>query len=151
MTIQNSPHVGVTSSATPSAQEVVESFIAALERLDLDGALEWVADDVRWINVPWKSASNKRQFDKVLRSMFRGAKRFEVRYQDIHERGDGVVYTDRVDIFEGGGISMTIPVRGEFRVRDCRITEWVDRFSWAKLLGEVGKSLPSIVKYRLGR
>lgn len=151
MTIQNSPHVGVTSSATPNAREVVEAFIAALERLDLDGALGWVADDVRWINVPWQSAGNKRQFDKVLRAMFRGAKRFEVRYQDIHERGNGVVYTDRVDIFEGGGISMTLPVRGEFRVRDGRITEWVDRFSWAKLLGELGKSLPSIVKHRLGR
>jgi len=134
-----------------SAQEVVEAFVSALERLDLDAALVWVADDVRWVNVPWKSASNKRQFDKVLRGMFRGAKRFEVRYHDIHERGDGVVYTDRVDIFEGGGLSKALPVRGEFRVENGCITEWVERFSWAKLLGEVGKSLPSIVKHRLGR
>ena len=83
--------------------------------------------------------------------MFRGATCFEVRYADIHERGDGVVYTDRVDVFEGGGISMTLPVRGEFRVQQARITEWVDRFSWAKLLGEIGRSLPAILKHRLGR
>ncbi len=134
-----------------SAQEVVEAFISALERLDLEAALAWVADDVRWVNVPWKTASDKRQFEKVLRGMFRGATRFEVRYADIHERGDGVVYTDRVDVFEGGGVSMTLPVRGEFRVQEARITEWVDRFSWAKLLGEIGRSLPAILKHRLGR
>lgn len=134
-----------------SAQEVVETFISALERLDLDAALASVADDVRWVNVPWKTASNKRQFEKVLRGMFRGATRFEVRYADIHERGDGVVYTDRVDVFEGGGLSMALPVRGEFRVENGRVTEWVDRFSWAKLLGEVGRSLPAILRNRLGK
>ncbi|MFZ1864849.1 MAG: limonene-1,2-epoxide hydrolase family protein [Polyangiales bacterium] len=151
MTIQNIPRADVESSARMSAQEVVEAFISALERLDLEAALAWVADDVRWVNVPWKTASDKRQFEKVLRGMFRGATRFEVRYADIHERGDGVVYTDRVDVFEGGGVSMTLPVRGEFRVQEARITEWVDRFSWAKLLGEIGRSLPAILKHRLGR
>jgi limonene-1,2-epoxide hydrolase len=130
---------------------VVEAFVSALERLDLDGALEWVAEDVRWVNVPWKTARNKRQFGRALRGMFRDATRFEVRYHDIHERGDGVVYTDRVDIFEGGGISMTLPVKGEFRVRDGRITEWVDRFRWLALVGELGRSLPGIVKHRLRR
>lgn len=113
--------------------------------------MTWVADDVRWVNVPWKTAHDKRRFEKVLRAMFRDATRFEVRYADIHERGDGVVYTDRVDIFEGGGISMDLSVRGEFRVRDGRITEWVDRFSWIELLRELGTSLPAIVKHRLGR
>lgn len=69
---------------------------------------------------------------------------------DIHERGDGVVYTDRVDIFEGGGMTMELPVQGEFRVRDGLVVEWVDRFSWRKLLGDLVRSLPSIVKHRLG-
>jgi limonene-1,2-epoxide hydrolase len=130
---------------------VVQAFVSALERLDLNGALAWVADDVRWVNVPWKTAGNKRQFEKVLRAMFRDAARFEVRYQDIHERGDGVVYTDRVDIFEGGGLRMRLPVKGEFRVRDGRITEWVDRFSWLALAGELGRSVPQMIKHRLGR
>jgi hypothetical protein len=31
------------------------------------------------------------------------------------------------------------------------VVEWVDRFSWAKLLGQLGKSLPAILKHRLGR
>jgi limonene-1,2-epoxide hydrolase len=103
------------------------------------------------VNAPWKTSTNKTGFKKVLGAMFKDATRFEVRYSDIHERGDGVVYTDRVDIFEGGGLTMNLPVQGEFRVKDGLVTDWVDRFSWATLIKEMGRSLPAILKYRLGR
>ena len=139
------------STSTSSAQQVVEAFVSALERLDYDAAIAHTGDDIRWVNYPWTTSRNQRQFEKALRGMFGEATRFEVQYADIHERGDGVVYTDRVDIFEGGGVSMNLPVQGEFRVRDGLVVEWVDRFSWAKLLGQLGKSLPAILKHRLGR
>jgi limonene-1,2-epoxide hydrolase len=60
-----------------------------------------------------------------------------------------VVYTDRVDILEGGGMSMNLPVQGEFRVKDGLVTEWVDRFSWVKAIGDLGRSLPRIIAHRL--
>lgn len=143
----------VASEATPepSAVEVVRAFLGALERLDLSAATEMVSADVRWVNHPLTTARNERQFDKALRAMFRDASLFEVRYRDIHERGDGVVYTDRIDVFEGGGVSLDLPVQGEFRVRDGRIVEWVDRFRWWKVIGDIAKSLPGILKHRLGR
>lgn len=149
MSMHNASHaVGVSTEA--SAQQVVESFIDALERLSLDEAIGLVSSDVRWVNVPWKTSSDKARFSKVLRAMFANADRFEVQMRDIHERGDGVVYTDRVDIFEGGGLSMNLPVQGEFRVRNGLITEWVDRFSWRTLLREIGRSLPAMLRHRLG-
>ena len=135
----------------PSAQSVVESFFSSLGRLDFDAALALIDDEARWVNHPVTTARNKRQFDKALRAMFRDAERFEVRYFDIHERSGGIVYTDRVDVFEGGGLSLTLRVRGEFRVRQGRITEWVDRFSWLDVVAAIAKSLPSIVRRRLGR
>ena len=140
-----------SSTPQPSAKEVVEAFIGALERLDLDAAIALVSDDVRWVNYPLTTARNKKQFGKALRGMFRDASRFEVQYNDIHERDDGVVYTDRIDIFEGGGFSMDLPVEGELRVREGRVVAWTDRFSWRKVVGDIAKSLPSIVRYRLGR
>ena len=149
MTTQSNPHPATNGSAGRSAQQVVEAFISALERLDLDEALLLVAPDVRWVNVPWKTATDKDRFAKVLRAMFKDATRFEVQCFDIHERGNGVVYTDRVDIVEGGGLSMSLPVRGEFRVKDGLITEWVDRFSWAKVVSDIGRSLPAIMRHRL--
>lgn len=139
------------TTSSQSAREVVEAFVSALERLDYDAAVALAADDIRWVNYPWTTSRNKRQFEKVLRGMFGDATRFEVQYSDIHERGDGVVYTDRVDIFEGGGMTMHLPVQGEFRVRDGRVVEWVDRFNWLTLLAQLGRSLPAILKHRLAR
>lgn len=140
-----------TDSNPRSAQQVVEDFVSALERLDYDAAIALAGEDIRWVNYPWTTSKNKRQFDKALRGMFSEATRFEVQYADIHERGDGVVYTDRVDIFEGGGVSMTLPVQGEFRVRDGLVVEWVDRFSWGTVIGQIARSLPGIIRHRLGR
>ena len=151
MTTQSTSRAATETSTERSAQQVVEAFISALERLDLDEAVSLVSPDVRWINVPWKSATNKEQFRKVLGLMANGATRFEVQLFDIHERGDGVVYTDRIDILEGRGLSMSLPVQGEFRVKDGLVTEWVDRFSWAKAIGDIGRSLPSMIKHQLGK
>lgn len=141
--------VGPTTEHSP--REVVETFVAALERLDLDAAVALVDDEIRWVNAPLTTARNKRQFEKALRGMFRNAELFEVRYADIHERGNGVVYTDRVDIFEGGGIAMKLPVQGEFRVREGRIVEWVDRFSWVTLIKAIATSVPNMLRHRFGK
>jgi len=151
MTHEASRQSDPRGSGESSAAQVVEAFVSALERLDLDAASTLVSEDIRWVNAQWKTAGNKKQFQKVLSAMFKDATRFEVQYADIHERDDGVVYTDRIDIFEGGGVVMRLPVQGEFRVRDGLVTEWVDQFSWLELLGDIGRSLPGILKYRLGR
>jgi limonene-1,2-epoxide hydrolase len=147
----NASSTTTESTTERSAQQVVEAFVSALERLDYDAAFALVGEDIRWVNYPLTTSRNRRQFEKALRGMFGDATLFEVVYADIHERGEGVVYTDRTDIFEGGGISMRLPVKGEFRVRDGHIVEWVDRFSWATLLGQLGKSIPAIIRHRLRR
>lgn len=139
----------VGASTERSPQEVVQAFLSALERLDLDEAVSLVSEDVRWINVPWKTATDKERFEKVLGLMAKDATRFEVQVFDIHERGDGIVYTDRVDTLEGGGLLMSLPIQGEFRVKDGLITEWVDRFSWMKAISDIARSLPGIIKHRL--
>ena len=151
MTLSNSSTTTTASGTTRSAKEVVEAFVSALERLDYDAAIALAGEDIRWVNYPWTTSRNKRQFERVLRGMFGDATRFEVKYADIHERGDGVVYTDRVDIFEGGGVKMSLPVQGEFRVREGRVVEWVDRFSWLSLIAQLGRSVPAILKHRLGK
>lgn len=151
MSTEQAPQAATDPSNDRSAKEVVEAFLSALERLDLDGVVSLAAPNIRWINAPLKSASDREGFRKALLGMFKEASRFEVQYLDIHERGNGVVYTDRIDIFEGGGVQMQLPIQGEFRVENGLVSEWIDRFSWLELLGEIGKSLPAILKHRLGR
>jgi limonene-1,2-epoxide hydrolase len=148
----SSPATSATSAdPTPerTAQEVVQAFLAALERVDFDAALELSAPDIHWVNFPWKTAANKEQFERMLLLMFRDTTRFEVEFFDIHERGDGVVYTDRIDTIEAAGLSMALPIQGEFQVEEGLVTEWVDRFSWVKVITEIARSLPGVIKYRL--
>ena len=151
MPTQNAQQSGTASAGEQSAQQVVQDFISALERLDLEATAALASDDIRWINYPLKTCTDKKGFEKALHGMFRNATLFDVQYNDIHERGDGIVYTDRIDVFEGGGVKMRLPVQGEFRVRNGLVTEWVDRFSWPKLLGELGRSLPGVLNHYLRR
>jgi len=151
MSIHASPTPSAEAAAERSALEVVQAFLSALERLDFDSVFALCAPEMRWVNVPWRTATSKEQFERMLLLMFRDTTRFEVQFFDIHERGNGVVYTDRIDIVEGGGMSMTLPVQGEFRVKDGLVTEWVDRFSWRAVIAEIGRSLPGVIKFRLGR
>ena len=142
----------VSSDADPSrrsAIDTVRAFIGSLEALDLDTTVELAAPEIRWVNAPLTSASNRVQFDKALRSMFKRIERFEVEYRDIHERSNGVVYTDRIDVAEGGGLKMRIDVRGELRVKDGLVVEWIDRFSWRTAISQIVKSLPRMVASRL--
>ncbi len=60
-----------------------------------------------------------------------------------------MVYTDRIDIIEGSGLKMKIDVKGEFKVKDGLVTEWVDRFSWPKTVGDIVKSLPGIIAFHI--
>ena len=54
-----------------------------------------------------------------------------------------------LDTIEAAGLSMALPVQGEFWVEDGLVTEWVDRFSWVKVITEIARSLPGVIKYRL--
>ena len=144
----------ITAGTTPterSPEDTVRAFLLALQEFDHDTVMALSAPTIRWVNAPFTTSSNKQQFDKAVRGMFRMTTRFEVQYRAIHERGNGVVYTHRIDTIEGGGLSMKIDVHGEFRVEDGLVVDWVDRFSWFKTVVDVLKSLPSIVAHRLRR
>jgi limonene-1,2-epoxide hydrolase len=56
-----------------------------------------------------------------------------VRFDVKHIVADGdVVLTERVDTFEIGGRTITLPVMGTFEVRDGKIAAWRDYFDLAQ-------------------
>ncbi|MGB5810220.1 MAG: limonene-1,2-epoxide hydrolase family protein [Polyangiales bacterium] len=144
-----------TSGAAPhtiserSAEGTVRAFLSALEQLDFDATMALAAPNIRWVNAPLTSARDKAGFGRACRGMFKMVTRFEVEFLDIHERGEGIVYTDRIDTIEGGGLRMKIGVQGEFRVENGLVVDWVDRFSWPHAIGDILRSLPAIVISRL--
>jgi limonene-1,2-epoxide hydrolase len=131
--------------------KVVKDFIAALERLDFDRALALCAPNVIWVNEPIKSAGSREQLGNVLRSMFGDVSLFRVENLQIGQDPDGTVYTDRIDIIRGGGLSMRIRVQGVFVVRNGQIVSWVDRFSWPDGMRQTMRCVPSILRFQLGK
>ncbi len=115
---------------------VVESFLAALEAQDTERALELLADDVLYQNVPFPPDRGKPAVARTLRAFAKFATGFEVRMHHIAER-DGVVLTERTDVITGPLLYLDIWVCGTFEVRDGKITLWRDYFD----LGQLGLRL----------
>lgn len=109
--------------------EVVRAFLTALERLDVDAALELCSADVEYQNVPLKPARGQREVKRVLDLMMKYAKGFRVDYINVAADGP-VVLTERTDIITAGPVAAGFWVCGTFEVHDGLITLWRDRFDW---------------------
>jgi limonene-1,2-epoxide hydrolase len=108
-----------------SDRQVVEAFLDALERKDMDRALALMDDDIVYQNVPMKPDRGKEATVRTLKRFMRFADTFEVRMHNI-AASDGVVLTERTDILKGPWLDMEFWVCGTFEVRDGKITLWRD-------------------------
>lgn len=110
-------------------QQVVESFVASWNRMDLDGIVAALCEDVSYHNVPLSPIHGRDAVEEYLR----GAWRFEsVDWQLLHIATSGnVVLTERVDNFTINGCRVSLPVMGVFEVEGGRIAAWRDYFDLA--------------------
>ena len=115
--------------STSTEIEVVEAFLAALERLDIDAAVALLAPDVVYQNVPLPAARGVRAVEKQLRWLGRYGRGFEVRWHNVAANGP-VVLTERTDVLTIGPVAGSFWVCGTFEVRDGRIVLWRDRFDF---------------------
>jgi limonene-1,2-epoxide hydrolase len=108
--------------------EVVSAFLEALERLDIDEAATYLADDTVWHNVPFPPAVGKDKVVKQLKGMSRfDDAEFQVEIHNIAANGP-VVLTERTDLLRAGPVGGAFWVCGTFEVHDGLITLWRDRF-----------------------
>ena len=136
-----------TETSAGSAEiEVVEEFLGALKRLDVDRAVGLLAPDVVYQNVPFPPARGVRAVEQQLRGLARYATGFQAINHHIASSGP-VVLTERTDVITVGRWRSAFWVCGTFEVRDGRIELWRDRFdfadlTWAMLRGAIGAVLP---------
>lgn len=112
--------------------EVVRRFLGALERLDVDAAVDLLTDDVVYQNVPFPPARGLDAVERQLRWMVRHGDGFEVDWLNVAADG-GTVLTERDDVLVVGPVRARFWVCGTFEVRDGRIALWRDRFDFATL------------------
>ena len=137
-------HGRAMATATATTQDpslspiaIVESFLRALERLDLDAAERFLSDDVVYQNVPLPAHRGKDAVIRALRSFTKFGDRFEARIRNIAER-DGVVLTERIDVLGTKDAAIELWVCGTFEIRGGKIVLWRDYFD---VLTFVAKSL----------
>jgi limonene-1,2-epoxide hydrolase len=129
---------GVSATTTAGSVATVKAFLDALGRLDTDGALALLADDVVYQNVSLPKANGKAAVAKQLGLFGRYCKGFEAINHRIVGDGDTVL-TERTDIIEIGRVRSEFWVCGTFEVRDGKIVLWRDYFDWANIIAGTAK------------
>lgn len=110
-----------------SSTQIVDAFIAAIERKDLDAALAHAASDIEYDNVPMPTVHGHDGVRSFLEPLISGVDEvvFEVHRQLVD---GGVVMNERTDKFRVGKTWIELPVTGVFEVRDGTIALWRDYF-----------------------
>jgi limonene-1,2-epoxide hydrolase len=110
-----------------TAEQIVDAFIAAIGRKDVDAALELVADDLEYDNVPMPTIHGKEDTRAFLGPFVTGSD--EVEFVVHRQVADGdTVFNERTDRFRSGDKVIEIKVVGVWVVRDGLISLWRDYF-----------------------
>jgi limonene-1,2-epoxide hydrolase len=126
---------------------VVESFLRALERFDIEGAEALLHPEVTYQNVPLPPAKGKAATVKQLKFLEKYCSGFQARTHNIAANGSTVL-TERTDVIEIGRFQAEFWVCGTFEVRDGTIVLWRDYFDYADMTVAL---LKGAVKALVGR
>jgi len=98
------------------AQERVNQFIDAFNRMDIDGAADMLAEDVVY-----------------FLSGMSGITAFEWEVFNTAENGNTVLNEREDRFYAGKELALAVRVMGVFKVVDDKIVEWRDYFDLAEL------------------
>ncbi|MFM7275894.1 MAG: limonene-1,2-epoxide hydrolase family protein [Gammaproteobacteria bacterium] len=112
-----------------SPVQVVEAFVAAWNRMDLDGVLGLLHQEIAYHNGPLDPLYGKAAVSEYLRSRWI-FEEIDWEMPNIAANGNTVL-TERVDRFVLDGRPVALPVMGAFGIRDDAIVAWRDYFDLA--------------------
>ncbi len=140
------------ASAAPDPAAVVTDFLHALERFDLDAALDLVDDDLVYVNVTLPTLRGRDRLEHSARPVLRPSRMgFRVHFNHVATDGD-VVLTDRIDELSFfGRFVMRFWVYGRFVVVDGGIVLWRDSFDWVDVTVGALRGLVGLVAPALNR
>lgn len=122
-----------------SPVEVVHAFMTAMEAMDFDAGLRFVADDLEYTNGPLGSVTGPAGVRAMLEPFF--APILENRFIVEREAANGtIVFMERLDRHRLASGWIELPVTGVFEVRDGLITVWHDYFDAATIQNQMAAS-----------
>ncbi|MBX9883585.1 MAG: nuclear transport factor 2 family protein [Novosphingobium sp.] len=116
--------------------ETVKAFMKAMEPLDYDTALQYVADTLEYTNPPpIGTVTGPAGVRAVLEPFF--APTLENEFRILRELAAGpVVMLERLDRHRLADKWVELPVTGVYEVHDGQITYWRDYFDAATIMGQ---------------
>jgi limonene-1,2-epoxide hydrolase len=108
--------------------DLVREFIGAWEARDVEAILSRMTPDAAYLNVGLSEAKGLEAIRATVTPFLTTAS--EVRWTIIHiaQTEDGVVLTERVDVFVIGEKTLSVPVMGAFEFDGDLISAWRDYF-----------------------
>jgi len=122
---------------------VVEAFLAALAASDLEGAMDLLSEDVRYVNVGLPPIVGRWRVRRAFEGLTRPFVTFEVVNHAVATDGD-IVLTERTDVISLGPFRAQFWVAGRFDVRDGEIVLWRDAFDFVDLTRACVRGLAGI-------
>jgi limonene-1,2-epoxide hydrolase len=111
-----------------SNSALVEDFIGQWEARSIDGILARMTSDARYVNIGLNEAVGHDAIRAGLTPFLDAAKSVRWTIHHIAETADGVVLTERTDVFELADRTISVPVMGVFELEDGLICGWRDYF-----------------------
>ena len=111
-----------------SNSQLVRDFIGAWQAHDLEDILARMTPDASYLNVGLSEAKGHDAIRAVISPFLSAASEVAWTVTHIAETPDGVVLTERVDVFVMGEKRLSIPVMGVFEFQGDLISAWRDYF-----------------------
>lgn len=108
---------------------VVRAFVGAWNRLDLDGVLALLTDDVVYHNIPLEPISGRTEVEAYLRSVG-PFDTCDWQILNLAVSGNAVL-TERIDAFTVDQTPISLPIMGVFEIEMGLIRRWRDYFDLA--------------------
>ncbi len=121
----------MTSPAAPV--ETVQAFVAAIARKDFDTALNYVAENCEYENIPMSKVTGPSGVRAVLEPFLAPTLDNEFHVRRLVADGP-VVFVERLGRHHIDTGWVELPVPGVFEVHDGKITVWNDYFDLAMLV-----------------
>jgi limonene-1,2-epoxide hydrolase len=113
-----------------TAEEIVNAFIAAIERRDIESAAAMADEHISYENVPMRPIVGRDALKAALGAFLGATTNVDWRILRQVAVGNTVV-NERIDRFEVNGGWLELPVAGFFEVTNGHITLWRDYFDLA--------------------
>lgn len=111
-------------------EKLIEAFIAAWSRLDVDELLDYFTEDGVYHNMPMAPVNGKTQLKPFIAAFLKDWSSTHWDILTLMSKGDTVI-AERLDRTQIGDVSVDLPCCGVFKIANGKIAVWRDYFDMA--------------------